>query len=65
LLRSRLLRHAPQLAEVRPVHRDFRPGDVMHSQADIAKAARLLGYAPSHDIGAGLDAALPWYIENL
>jgi UDP-N-acetylglucosamine 4-epimerase len=47
-----------------PVYADFRPGDVRHSQADIGKARRLLGYVPTHDIAAGLEAALPYYIER-
>lgn len=45
-----------------PVYRDFRAGDVRHSQADIGKAQRLLGYAPSHDLRAGIAQAMPWYI---
>ena len=44
------------------IHRDFRPGDVRHSQADISKAVRLLGYSPSHRIGDGLREAIPWYV---
>jgi UDP-N-acetylglucosamine 4-epimerase len=44
-----------------PVHRDFRAGDVRHSQADIGKARRLLGFAPSHDLRAGLAEAVGWY----
>jgi UDP-N-acetylglucosamine 4-epimerase len=46
-----------------PVHRDFRAGDVRHSQADISKATRLLGYQPSHTIEQGLAVAMPWYID--
>lgn len=64
LLRVRLLPHAPHLAAAEPVRRDFRPGDVMHSLADIDKARRLLGYEPSHTVGAGLDEALPWYLKQ-
>lgn len=45
------------------VRREFRAGDVRHSQADIAKIARLLGYAPTHDIHAGIQTAMPWYIR--
>lgn len=45
-----------------PVHAPLRAGDVRHSLADIAKAARLLGYAPGHDLAAGITEALPWYI---
>lgn len=48
-----------------PVHGDFRAGDVRHSQADIGKAARLLGYRPAYDILQGLAAAMPWYTQSL
>jgi len=65
MLHSRLLLHYPHLQGNAPVYRDFRKGDVLHSQADISKAACLLGYEPSHTIDAGLDAALPWYEANL
>lgn len=46
------------------VHRDFRAGDVLHSQADIGKAKSLLGYAPQFDIQAGIAVAMPWYINS-
>jgi len=65
LLQSRLLPYYPHLLGCNPSYREFRQGDVLHSQADISKAARLLGYAPSHTIDAGLDAALSWYKANL
>jgi UDP-N-acetylglucosamine 4-epimerase len=47
-----------------PRRADFRAGDVRHSQADISKGKRLLGYQPTHTIEAGLREALPWYIES-
>ena len=43
--------------------RDFRAGDVRHSQADITKAKSLLGYQPEFKIQQGIDKAMPWYIE--
>lgn len=46
------------------IHRDFRAGDVLHSQADIGKAQTLLGYAPQFDIQAGIAVAMPWYINS-
>ncbi len=46
-------------------YREFRPGDVRHSQADISKAANLLGYNPSHQINDGLVQAMPWYLASL
>lgn len=44
-------------------HVDFRAGDVRHSQADISKAQRLLGYAPAYRLAEGLQKAMPWYIR--
>ena len=65
MLRDRLLLHYRHLAGVEPVYRDFRKGDVLHSQADVGKGRRLLGYEPTHTIDQGLDAALQWYIRNV
>lgn len=48
-----------------PIYRDFRAGDVRHSQADIAKAARLLGYQPAFTIKSGIAKAMPWYVEQV
>ena len=48
-----------------PVYRDFRAGDVRHSQADISKASSLLGYQPAYNISQGIDEAMPWYVESL
>lgn len=45
-------------------HGDFRKGDVVHSQADIGKVRRLLGYAPSHTLAQGLAQAMPWYVAQ-
>ena len=53
----------------RPYHRDpdyqdFRPGDVRHSQADISKARRQIGFDPTYTVAQGLAEALPWYIAS-
>lgn len=63
-LQRNLLPSFPQLKDATPVHRDFRAGDVRHSLADISKAKRLLGYAPTERIAEGLVQAMPWYIAN-
>lgn len=47
-----------------PVYGEFRKGDVRHSQADISKAARRLGYAPAYRVRQGLAAAMPWYVTH-
>ncbi len=65
MLRSRLELYYAHLKEFKPTHRDFRPGDIMHSHADIAKARRLLGYHPTHIIEDGLDIGIGWYKKNI
>lgn len=65
ILRSSLEADHPHLKEAKPLHRDFRKGDVRHSRADIGKAQRLLGYQPTHTIRQGLAEALDWYKRNL
>jgi UDP-N-acetylglucosamine 4-epimerase len=55
----------PHLKNFKPSYRDFRAGDVRHSLADIAKAQRLLGYAPTHRIGEGLKEAMDWYVRDI
>jgi len=49
-------------ATTQPVYRDLRAGDVRHSQADIGKAQRLLGYAPTYRLAEGIAKAMPWYV---
>lgn len=48
-----------------PVNREFRAGDVRHSQADVSKAHRKLGYTPEYRIKEGIAKAMPWYIEHV
>lgn len=65
LLRQRLTKTYPRLASSKPEYRDFRAGDVRHSEADISRARATLGYEPTHDIAAGLDEALDWYLASM
>ncbi|OUR98829.1 LPS biosynthesis protein WbpP [Halobacteriovorax marinus] len=46
------------------IFRDFRAGDVKHSQADISKAKNLLGYSPLFKIKEGLEQSMEWYLNN-
>ncbi|WP_180066606.1 NAD-dependent epimerase/dehydratase family protein [Acinetobacter sp. YH12129] len=48
-----------------PVYREFRAGDVRHSQASIAKIEQHLGYAPQYKIAEGIQLAMRWYVNNL
>lgn len=51
--------------EQQPTYRDFRPGDVRHSQADVSKANSLLGFEPNFNISQGIDEAMAWYTHSL
>jgi UDP-N-acetylglucosamine 4-epimerase len=55
----------PQIRNHRPVYRDFRPGDIRHSLADISKARDIINYSPTHHVKDGLSEALPWYVASL
>lgn len=48
-----------------PIYREFRVGDVRHSQADVSKIKTLLGYVPEFVIKDGIARAMPWYIKFL
>jgi UDP-N-acetylglucosamine 4-epimerase len=55
----------PDFVPMRPEYRDFRPGDVRYSRADIAKARRLLGFDPKFRVREGLARAIDWYVARL
>ena len=65
MMKERLVHPNEQLKHIKPIYRDFREGDVRHSQANISKAQRLLGYEPEYSISKGMDKAMNWYKVNL
>ena len=50
---------------IAPNYGPERPGDVRHSQADVAAAVRDLGHAPRFSLEEGLRRTLAWYKANL
>jgi UDP-N-acetylglucosamine 4-epimerase len=61
LLQSGLVRRGFDCAEIAPERRDFRPGDVRHSLADITAAQRDLGYEPACGLAEGLEGVLEFF----
>ncbi len=51
--------------DVEPNFGPDRAGDIKHSNADVSKAKRLLGYDPEWSFARGIEAAIEWYRENL
>ncbi len=50
---------------IEPIFGPDRPGDIKHSNANINKAKKLLGYSPSYSFQDGIKLAIEWYKENL
>jgi UDP-N-acetylglucosamine 4-epimerase len=65
LINTELSNHINTFSEKEAIYRDFRTGDIRHSNADINKAKTTLGYAPTHDIYQGMSEAIEWYIEDI
>ena len=65
MIQEKLMQRVQGLKSKQPIYRDFRAGDVRHSQASIEKAKKLLSYKPKYKISDGLDEALSWYISSL
>lgn len=64
-IKDEVLRHDQTIADIAPVYRDFRAGDVRHSLADISKAKSHFAYDPQFDVRSGLRLAGDWYAANL
>jgi UDP-N-acetylglucosamine 4-epimerase len=65
MLHRSLALHCPGLNGYQPRYDAFRPGDVKHSQADITKAARLLGYEPAFTIEKGLAQLIAEHLRQM
>lgn len=48
-----------------PVYECPRPGDILHSLADISKAKTAFGYEPEYDIKKGLKKVIEWYQKQI
>jgi UDP-N-acetylglucosamine/UDP-N-acetylgalactosamine 4-epimerase len=65
MIEERLIQRTNRLEKIKPIYRDFRTGDVRHSQANIDKAIKLLGYQPKYMVSEGMDEAMDWYVDSM
>ena len=65
MIEEKLIQRIENLEKKKPIYKDFRTGDVRHSQANIDKAKVLLGYQPKYTISKGMDEAVDWYIKSI
>ena len=64
LINKALKEHIDTYREKKVLYRDFRIGDIRHSNADITKAKTIVGYNPTHDIYQGMKESIEWYIHH-
>jgi UDP-N-acetylglucosamine 4-epimerase len=64
-LKNSLKKHYAHLEQYEPVYMDFRAGDIRHSQANIQKASRYLGFNPLYNFQSGIIETCAWYLNNL
>ena len=50
--------------DLAPVYKDFRSGDVRHSQADIELTKKYIKYEPSDSFESGIKKTVEWYLKN-
>jgi UDP-N-acetylglucosamine 4-epimerase len=65
MIEERLIQRTQGLEKREPIYRDFRAGDVRHSQANIDKAQTLLNYHPKYMISEGMDESIDWYVNSI
>ena len=64
-IKNGLEKRVPNLKIKDAIYRDFRAGDIRHSNANIQKAKELLKYEPTHTLEEGLEESLNWYINDI
>jgi UDP-N-acetylglucosamine 4-epimerase len=65
MIESGLMQRVKHMKIKKPIYKEFRTGDVLHSLADIGKAQQLLGYHPKYRIEEGIDRLLNWFLIPL
>lgn len=65
MIEERLMQRVEGLEKKKPIYREFRSGDVRHSQASIDKAKKLLDYQPKYRIYEGMADAIDWYVDSI
>jgi len=64
-IKSGLESNVKDLQIPKPIYRDFRAGDIRHSNANIDKAKTIIGYNPTHTLEEGLVESIEWYINDI
>ena len=52
-------------SDLKPNYIAERAGDIKHSNADISKGKRLVGFDPQYSFEQGIAETIEWYKANL
>lgn len=52
-------------SDLKPVYGPERAGDIKHSNADISKGRKLVGYDPEYSFERGIEETILWYKNNI
>ena len=63
-LKRSLSNHDSKVAKIEPVFTNKRPGDILHSHADISKAKSLLDYCVLIDVEEGIEKTVDWFVNQ-
>lgn len=63
-IKELLSQYDEKVKRAEPAYRDFREGDVRHSEANITKAKADIEYNPEHSLERGLSECIDWYVKN-
>ncbi len=63
-LKSEIQKLDPKLNIEKPVHLEFRAGDIPHSLADVSLAKSHLGYHPDVDVKIGLKKTVEYFLNK-
>lgn len=55
----------PEIANINIIYGPQRKCNIPHSHTSIAKAQKILGYNPSHNLQQGLKETVEWYWGNM
>ena len=64
MIKERIAPFAPPAVKQKPTYKDFRPGDVRNSLADIGKAKEFLGFRPQYSVIQGLNETVKWFVQR-
>jgi UDP-N-acetylglucosamine/UDP-N-acetylgalactosamine 4-epimerase len=65
MIRDLLGEYDNKVKSAEPIYGSFRSGDVRHSQADISKAKKLLGFNPFYTARRGMEETVEWFVKQL